>query len=92
MGKVDKIGIKRVLGVKVVYCPPGDGEPLDPGWECHKPRERPGFRELDEFDYIDWVEKEIWNEGDEARFSESHRWDFTRSSSGDDTEGGRESE
>ena len=69
MGKVAKIGIKQSSRVKVsgslkwnirfTRCPPGDGEPPDPGWECHKPTERPGFRELDEYDVDD-----IGNEGD----------------------------
>ena len=34
---------------KFTVCPPGEGEPPDPGWENHKPRERLGFKELDEY-------------------------------------------
>ena len=36
-------------GAKFTRCPPGEGEERDPGWEKHKPRERAGFRELDEY-------------------------------------------
>ena len=40
---------KLVPKVKVTRCPPGDAEPRDPCWEKHKPTERKGFRELDEY-------------------------------------------
>ena len=53
------IKTKEPLQLRFTRCPPGDGEPQDPGWECHKPTERPGFRELDEYDVDD-----IGNEGD----------------------------
>ena len=90
---------KRILTPTVRYCPPGESEERDPGWERDKPRERAGFRELDE--YEDWLD--YW--GDPKRrefgFDENYekgvtrldRWDFTGDSDDGDTEdGGRESE
>ena len=49
----DKPHTKLVPKVKVIHCPPGEAEIPDPGWEKHKPREKPGFRELDEYDTDD---------------------------------------
>jgi hypothetical protein len=49
--KVERLGsfAMQPVGVPIEYCPPGEGEPRDPGWESHKPQERLGFRELDEY-------------------------------------------
>lgn len=49
--KVEALGPcpHQPIGTPIEFCPPGEAEPPDPGWEAHKPRERAGFRELDEY-------------------------------------------
>lgn len=81
---------KAVPRSKVVVCPPGEAEPPDPGWEAHKPRERPGFRELDEYNerfaYLAWKRRKVHDEDYETRVVEVDRWEW--SDGGEDSDNG----
>jgi hypothetical protein len=63
----------RCQKVVIEVCPPGEAEEPDPGWAVRKPRERVGFRSLDEERVSGFRMDELDEEFEERVFGFS-RW------------------